>query len=55
MQNGRLLVDELTTDERAELHASLDRALDDSDAGRSMDAEEFLKHYRVRREARPAS
>ena len=30
--------DELTAEERAELHASLDRALDDSDAGRGMDA-----------------
>jgi hypothetical protein len=26
--------DELTAEERVELHASLDRALDDSDAGR---------------------
>ena len=30
--------DKLTTEERAELHASLDRALDDSEAGRSIDA-----------------
>ena len=35
--------DKLTTEERAELHASLDRALDDSEAGRSMDAGEYLK------------
>ena len=46
--------DELTDSERAELHASLDRALDDSEAGRSMDAGEYLKLYRTRREARPA-
>jgi hypothetical protein len=46
--------DELTAGERAELHASLDRALDDSEAGRSMDAGEYLKQYRARREARPA-
>ena len=42
--------DELTPAERAELHASLDRALDDSEAGRSMDAGEYLKQYRARRE-----
>jgi hypothetical protein len=46
--------DELTAGERAELHASLDRALDDSEAGRSMDAGEYLTQYRVRRETRPA-
>ena len=46
--------DKLTTEERAELHASLDRALDDSEAGRSMDAGEYLKLYRARREDRPA-
>ena len=46
--------DKLTTEERAELHASLDRALDDSEAGRSMDAGEYLKQYRARREDRPA-
>jgi hypothetical protein len=46
--------DKLTTEERAELHASLDRALDDSEAGRSMDAGEYLKQYRARREHRPA-
>ena len=42
--------DELTAEERAELHASLDRALDDSDAGRAMDAWEFLDRYRARLE-----
>ena len=46
--------DELTAEERAELRASLDRALDDSEAGRSMDADEYLEQYRARREARPA-
>jgi hypothetical protein len=46
--------DELTTDERAELHASLDRALDDADAGRGMDAWEYLEQYRARRENRSA-
>jgi hypothetical protein len=45
--------DELTVEERAELHASLDRALDDSAADRSMDAWEFLERYRARREDRP--
>lgn len=46
--------DALTPGERAELHASLDRALDDADAGHGMDANEFLAQYRARREARPA-
>ena len=46
--------DELSADERAALHASLDRALDDSEAGRGMDAWEFLKQYRTRREDRSA-
>jgi hypothetical protein len=46
--------DELNADQRAELHASLDRALDDSDAGRGMDAWEYLQQYRARREARTA-
>ncbi len=46
--------DELTSEERAELHASLDRALEDSDAGRGMDAWEYLKRYRAGREDRPA-
>ncbi len=44
--------DELTPDERAELHASLDRALDDSEAGRSVDAADYLRQYRARRENR---
>ena len=30
--------DDLSVEDRAELHASLDRALDDSEAGRGMDA-----------------
>ena len=42
--------DELSADERAELHASLDRALADSEAGRGMDAAEFLRQHRARRE-----
>ena len=46
--------DELTAEERAELHASLDRALDDSEVVRGMDAGEYLKQYRARREDRPA-
>lgn len=46
--------DELTAEERAELHASLDRALEDSDAGRGMDAWEFLERYRASRDDRPA-
>lgn len=46
--------DELTAEERAELHASLDRALDDSDAGQGMDAWEFLARYRARRDDRAA-
>ncbi len=46
--------DELTAEERAELHASLDRALEDSDAGRGMDASEYLERYRAGREDRSA-
>lgn len=46
--------DELSADERVELHASLNRALDDSEAGRGLDAWEYLKQYRARREARTA-
>jgi hypothetical protein len=44
--------DNLTGEERAELHASLERALDDSETGRGMDAGEYLKLYRARRENR---
>jgi hypothetical protein len=46
--------DELTGEERAELHSSLDRALDDSDAGRGIDAWEYVERYRASREDRPA-
>jgi hypothetical protein len=46
--------DDLTAEERAELHASLDRALDDSDTGRGMDAWEYLERYRAGREDRSA-
>lgn len=49
-----LIDDELSAEERAELHASLDRASDDSEAGRGIDAWEFLERYRARREDRPA-
>ena len=41
--------DALSATERAELHASLDRALDDSEAGRGVDAMDFLAQYRARR------
>ena len=47
--------DELTAEERAELHTSLDRALDDSDARRGIDVSEFLDRYRARREDHPQS
>ena len=49
-----VLGDDLTPDERVELHASLDRALDDSAAGRGVDAHEYLAQYRARRASRPA-
>lgn len=45
--------DELTPEERAELHASLDRALDDSEAGRGMDVRDLLERYRARGEVHP--
>jgi hypothetical protein len=44
--------DQLGSDERAALHASLDRALDDSEAGRMIDAWTFLERHRARRENR---
>ena len=46
--------DELTAEERAELHASLDRALEDSNAGRGMDAWDYLERYRAAHEDRSA-
>jgi hypothetical protein len=46
--------DELSAEDRDALHASLDHALDDSEAGRGMDAMEYLRQYRARREARLA-
>jgi hypothetical protein len=49
-----VLDDDLGVEERAALHASLDRALDDSEAGRGVDAAEYLAQYRARREDRPA-
>lgn len=42
--------DGLSPEERAELHASLDRALEDKQAGRVVDAWVYLKQYRARRE-----
>ena len=45
--------DELSSEERRALHASLDRALEDSEAGRGMDAAEYLEQYCARREGRP--
>lgn len=44
--------DEMGPDERAELQASLDRALDDSEAGRGMDAWEYLERRRLTGETR---
>lgn len=49
-----VLDDDLSADERAALHASLDRALDDSEAGRSMEATDYLTQYRARRADRSA-
>lgn len=46
--------DNLTPSERAELHASLDRALDDSELGRGTDATEYLEQYRAQRANRSA-
>jgi len=39
--------DELDDEDRAALHASLDRAADDSEAGRKMDAWAHLKEYQA--------
>jgi len=46
--------DDMTPDERAELHASLDRALAQSQAGDAVDVWEYLAQYKARR-ARPSS
>lgn len=46
--------DGLSAEERAELHASLDRALEDSAAGRGTDALEYLERYRAGRADRTA-
>jgi len=46
--------DDLDPEQRAALHASLDRARDDSEAGRGVDAIEYLRQYRARCEARLA-
>ncbi|HEY4175763.1 MAG TPA: hypothetical protein VGM90_02975 [Kofleriaceae bacterium] len=45
-----IIGDHLSPEERAELHASLDQAQSDADAGRSIDAADYLKQYRARRE-----
>jgi hypothetical protein len=42
--------DDLTPDERLALHDSLDRGLEDSEACRGVEAAEYLRQYRVRRE-----
>ncbi|HEU4410209.1 MAG TPA: hypothetical protein VFS43_33445 [Polyangiaceae bacterium] len=47
-----VLGDDLSAHDRAELHASLDRALEDSAAGRGVDAWAYLAAYRARREGR---
>jgi predicted DNA-binding antitoxin AbrB/MazE fold protein len=39
--------DDLSEEERARLHASLDRALDDEDADRVVDADAFLAEVRA--------
>jgi hypothetical protein len=46
--------DGLDAEERAALHAALDRALDDAEANRSTDAWTFLKRHRAARANRPA-
>jgi hypothetical protein len=38
-----VLGDDLSPEERAKLHTSLDRALDDSEAGRSIEVWEYLE------------
>lgn len=42
-----LAIDDVDGDERAELLASVDRALDDSEAGRGMNAWEYLERRRL--------
>jgi hypothetical protein len=46
-ETENLSSDELDDDGRARLHASLDRAPDDEDAGRVVDADEFLAEVRA--------
>ena len=41
--------DELSDEERAELHAAIRRGLEDAKAGRCIPAEEFLAELRARR------
>jgi hypothetical protein len=40
--------DDLSDEERAALHAALERAADDAEAGRGVDAFEYLREYRAR-------
>lgn len=40
--------DDLSPEERAELHEALDHAAEDSDAGRGVDAMTYLAEYRAR-------
>jgi hypothetical protein len=49
-----LIDDDLSAEEGANLQASLDRAVDDLEAGRGMDAWEFVAPYRACLEDRSA-
>jgi hypothetical protein len=49
-----VLGDDLTPEERAELHEALERAQEDSDAGRGVDAMTYLMEYRARRAVGPS-
>ena len=46
--------DELDPEARAELHASLERAMEASEAGRGVDALTYLAEYRARRATHPS-
>ncbi len=45
--------DQLTAEDRAALHASLERALEDSEAGRGIDARAYVDALRARHEGHP--
>jgi hypothetical protein len=47
-----VLDDDSSAEDRSALHASLDRALEDSEAGRGVDAAAYLEQYRARRAGR---